>query len=278
MHAGWNLLARRHRSEAAFMLRMLSVIVVVGFVPAAVSESLTRSLSSTAWICALGSGIFCGCYYFCLSRAYTSSDFTVVYPVARALPIVLIACADVLRGRELPLFGWVGLGLVVFGCLLTPLHSFRDFQLSRYFHGGSLWILLTALGTVGYTLLDKIASETVRQSPATAARYGYVFMCVSYVIFSGLLRRFKPIKPSQQAIGWGFPILGACLDFGCYWLVLWAYQLTGHASYIVAFRQFSIVIGVVLAFLFYREQGRAVRLTGTLILTGGLVVIAVWGR
>ena len=67
------------------------------------------------------------------------------------------------------------------------------------------------------------------------------------------------------------------MTFTAYWLILWTYQLTQRASYVVAFRQFSIVIGVVVAFLVYHEKGVAVRLTGTLLLTIGLVLIALWG-
>jgi uncharacterized membrane protein len=61
-------------------------------------------------------------------------------------------------------------------------------------------------------------------------------------------------------------------------LILWAYQLSPYASYIVAFRQFSIVIGAIMAFIIYKEQGVAVRLTGALFITAGLVLIAGWGR
>ena len=66
-------------------------------------------------------------------------------------------------------------------------------------------------------------------------------------------------------------------NFGAYWLVLWAYQLAQRAGYVVAFRQFSIVIGVALAFAVFREKGFAVRLTGALLITVGLVLIALRG-
>lgn len=277
MHAGWNLLARRGRCEAIFFSRLLLVIAAAGLVPAAVSELLARSLTPTAWACVLGSGACCGAYFFGLGRAYGSADFTVVYPVARALPVVLVALGDVLRGRVPTPAGWVGIALVVAGCLLAPLRSFRDFAPRRYFNRAGLWIALTALGTVGYTLLDKLAAETVTQGPATAARYGYVYYLVSFLAYSLLVRLFKPPQRSAGAVGWAEALLGAILNFGAYWLVLWAYQLVERAGYIVAFRQFSIVIGVILAFAIYKEPGRAVRLTGTFLILAGLILIGVWG-
>ena len=99
MHAGWNLLARHQRSEIAFFTRMLTTCIVIGFIPAVVTEVLTGSMTSTAWWCLLGSGFCCGFYFLGLGRAYGSSDFTIVYPVARALPVLLIGLGDMFRGR-----------------------------------------------------------------------------------------------------------------------------------------------------------------------------------
>jgi len=277
MHAGWNLLIRHGRREATFVSRVLLLVAAAGLIPAAVSELAARSLPPTAWACVAGAGTCCGIYYYCLVRAYGRSDFTVVYPVARALPVLLVAFADMLRGRCPTPAGWVGMSLVIGGCLLAPLHSLRGFALRRYLNRASLWILLTALGTVGYTLLDKFAAEVVHRGPATAARYGYVFFLVSWVVYEAL-RRLRPIQQAAgRPPGWGLPILAAGLNFGAYWLVPWAYQLARHASYILAFRQFSIGIGVVLAFAIYKERGLGVRLTGTFVLLAGLVLIALWG-
>ncbi|NOZ27095.1 MAG: EamA family transporter [Chloroflexi bacterium] len=281
LHAGWNLLARRQRAEALFFHRLLLAVVAIGLIPAAISEWHARSLPPAAWLYALGSGVFCGLYFLFLAKGYAASDFTVVYPVARALPVLLVGLGDVLRGRYPTAMGWSGMTLVALGCLLAPQRSFRDLSPRRYLNRASVWILLTALSTVGYTLLDKMASEVVRQGPGTAARYGYVFYLftyIFYVLFLHLARGPSAPPDAQPDIGWRLPLIGGLFNFSAYWLVLWAYQLSERASYIVAFRQFSIVIGVILAFILYQEEGRRVRITATLLITAGLVVIGVWGR
>jgi len=278
MHAGWNLLARRRREESVFMGRMLIVITLVGCVPATISEAITRSLTPLAWWCLLGSGVCCGIYYHGLAKAYGAADFTTVYPVTRATPVILLALVDVLRARNPTGAGFAGMGAVAVGCLLTPLSTFRDCSVRHYFNRASLWMLLAASGTAGYSLLDKIGAESVASGPATAARYGYFFYVVSGITLLLLTPRRRPVKQPASAVGWGGPAAGAALNFASYWLILWAYQLTERVSYIVAFRQFSIVIGVVLAFILFREKGIAVRLTGALLITAGLVVIGAWGR
>ena len=277
MHAGWNLLARYQRSEATFFSRMLTVVVLVGFVPGILSEALTHSLNPTAWICVLGSGCFCGLYFLCLARAYASSDFTTVYPVARAMPVFLVGMGDVARGIYPTAIGWMGMLLVITGCFLAPLTSFRDFRARSYLNRTSVYMVLTAVGTVGYTLLDKIASEVVFQGPATAARYGYIYFLISFAAYRILFRIFRLEGQESHVVGWRFPFFAAFLTFGAYWLILWAYQLSRHASYIVAFRQFSIVIGVILGFAIYKEQGLVVRVAGTSMVTLGLVLVGLWG-
>jgi drug/metabolite transporter (DMT)-like permease len=274
MHAGWNLLARGQPSPPRFFLRMLGFTALVGFLPAAVSEAAAASLPPKAWACVLGSGLCCGVYYLFLGRAYQSLDFTVAYPVTRALPVLLVGLGDLLRGREVTPLGWLALLLVALGCSLVPLRSLRDLALRSYLHRTTAWMLLAAAGTAGYTLLDKVASEVVRQGPASAARYGYFFCLTSWAAYALFLRLFGPGKPDPGPARWRIPALGAILQFGAYWLVLWAYQLTPQASYILAFRQFSIVLGVAAGLYLYREKPLPVRLLGTSLLTCGLLLIA----
>jgi drug/metabolite transporter (DMT)-like permease len=278
MHASWNLLARFEHSERDFYLKMLLVIIVLGFIPALVSEYLTHSMTTVAWFCVVGSGICAGIYLYFLARAYESSDFSIVYPVARALPVVFVAFGDVLRGRYLTTAGWVGVFLVAAGVIFVPLQSFRSISWKSYLNWTSLWMFLAAMGTVGYTMLDKTAAETVQQSPATAARYGYFYFAVSIVPYLLLLKIYKGKEEILEPTSWKLAAPAAILSFAAYWLILYAYQLVPYAGYIVAFRQISIIIGAALAFVIFKERGVGVRLTGAFLIAVGLILIAGWGR
>jgi drug/metabolite transporter (DMT)-like permease len=278
MHAGWNILARYHKSEIDIYRKMLMVVILIGLIPFTLSELKVHSLTETAWLCVIGSGVCAGFYLFFLGRAFASSDFTIVYPIARALPVIFIAFLDILRGRHLTTWGWMGITLVTLGCTIVPLRSLKEIRIQHYIHPTSLWMLLAAMGTVGYTLLDKIAAEVIYQGAGSAARYGYAYFSISYLPLALLSHRFHTSNRSSTPKDWLLAIPAAGLSFTAYWLILWAYQLSPYASYIVAFRQFSIVIGDVLAFLLYKERGIFIRLTGAFFITAGLILIAVLGK
>ena len=76
---------------------------------------------------------------------------------------------------------------------------------------------------------------------------------------------------------WLLAAIGAALGFGAYWLILWVFQMYPYTSYIVAFRQFSIVIGAILGFILFREKGIYVRISGAVLITSGLILIVLWG-
>ncbi len=276
MHAGWNILVRRHRNERIFIRRLLGSVAIAGFVPFAVSLFFTDPIPFKAVLCVVGSGVFCGSYFYFLARSYESSDFTIAYPIARAMPVLLIAVGDVLRGRYLGLPAVGGLLLVSAGCFLVPIYDLRAIKLNHYFNKGTFFMLLTAIGTVGYSLLDKVGSEIIASGPVAALQYTYLFYLFTFVVYS----RFPVgIKTHDNSIDKAFfpAIFAGLMSFGTYVLIVSAYQLTDHASLVVAFRQFSILIGVVGGLWLFRERGMVTRIIGALMLTMGLVIIGVFG-
>jgi hypothetical protein len=278
LHASWNLLARRQRQELLFFRRKLILAVGLALAVLALGTAFGHVLPGKALLCATGSGLFAGLYFFSLAQAYGASDFTVVYPVARALPLLIVAGIDMLRGRCPSGVGWIALLMVTAGCVLAPQQSYRGFHLRHYAGRAAQWILATAAATVGFTMLDKIAAEMVQRGLLSAAMQCsvfHIFACVSYLSVQHGSGGAGLKEPDR--VGWKSPALAAVLGPMTYTLVLWAFQLAPKTAYLVAFRQFSIVIGVAAAFGFYRETGWAVRVPATLSIVAGLVLLAFWG-
>ena len=277
-HAGWNLFTRRERSEHTFLLRAIFMVAVLGFVPGIVAYRFITPWPSRVWFCAMLTGVFAGVYFFALARAYSSGDFTVVYPVARSLPVLMVGVGDMVR-RQMPTpIGWLGMTLVAMACLFVPLHSLKEIRAKLYFNKTVGWALLTAVATTGYSLTDKFAIEAVSRGPLSAAVYGYAFYSFATIVFFFLVTIFGRKGEDRASVGWLKPALAGSLTFGSYGLILWAYQYVGQAGYVVAFRQFSILIGVVIAILWFREKGALIRITAACLMVLGLVLIGVYGK
>jgi len=277
LHAGWNLLVGAQRTSYT-MLRVVVTIAVVGIGPALIAEWWGPALPRQIWGYVILTGISLAVYYLGLAKGYQSGHFTVVYPVARALPILLVAVYDLFRGDAPSTLAWLGMGLVSVGCMVMPQKSLKNFNLSDYRDPAMFWVVVAAAGTVGYTVVDHAAADLLPSGPAAAARYG-IFEFVSAAIFYWLILKILR-EPTGQFDGlrsWQVPALGAAGLFGAYWLVLWSYQLSAQASYVVALRQFSIVVGVIIGALIFKESAPVLRITAAFGIAAGIALIALAG-
>jgi len=64
------------------------------------------------------------------------------------------------------------------------------------------------------------------------------------------------------------------LIYATYGLVLWAYQLSWQTSYVVALRQFSIVLGVAVGAVVFDEEAQRTRLSGAVVIVVGIAALA----
>jgi len=276
-HAAWNVLAKG-LEEQEQGLGALVYVTGLWALPVAIAGQLCAvALPPLALVLCGLSGLCCAVYFFSLGRAYARADFTVVYPIARSLPVLLVGLGDVLRGVRPSGAGWAGMLLVVVGCVLAPQRGLRCLSLRAYCGNALVWVALTALGTVGYSLLDKMAAELVPPGPAAALLYCCFFYAFTALGYAILVRSARPLRGAAEGHGLGRPALMGVLSFSGYFLVLWAYQLVPQASYVVAFRQSSLVIGVLLAFALYRGERLPIRLAAVLIITAGLVLVSLYG-
>ena len=274
LHAGWNAVVRSQRDTDSF-LRISLIIGAVGLLPAFAGEIIGPAILPIAGPWIILTSIFLAIYYVGLSRGYRLGDFTMVYPLVRALPLLLIAVADWMRGTPPSPQGWLGLVLVAAGCLIIPLENVRQFSIARYWNRTTLWIVIAALGTVVYTTVDSIAAQAMPQGPIVAMRYHVFEDALTFVTYGLALKlQNQPVRFEPGWRGWQRASLAALMLFIGYSLVLLTLQLTPHASYVMALRQFSIVIGVIVGALVFREAAARLRLVAAFIIVLGLLCIA----
>lgn len=286
-HAAWNLLGKATSSTPAFFclacfavaLLMSPLLVWIKYF----ESSLAISLSSYFWLLLCISGAFQMIYMVSLAYAYQHADVAVVYPIARALPVLTVAALSSMMGLQLPTLAWLGMLLVTLGCLLVPLGAIKHLHWRQYANIGCCWAVIAAIGTAGYSVVDKQALNLLTQAysghlpaPLIALYYlGLQFVASAIWLAAGLI--WQPYR-REMAAAWAFnkqAALAGIMMGITYGLVLYAMTMTENISYIVALRQTSIPIGVCLAIFILREKVYISRLLGTALIFIGLICTSV---
>jgi drug/metabolite transporter (DMT)-like permease len=275
VHALWNLLAHSQKVNGTLLLRFHLLTGLVGLVPALIPEFQGEPFPASIWVLVILTGLFQSFYFLGLMMGYRHGNFSIVYPVARALPILFLAFFDIGRGRSPSILGWLGIIFIILGCILAPIKSLRTIKLSDYWNRSTIWILVIMLATVAYTTTDKLAAEVLTPGPATSARYA-LFQAIFTVPFLWIVLKLigEPLPAPKGIAAWKWPALFAIFVFTSYWLMLWAFQLDPYISYLSALRQFSLVIGVILAAVFLREDVPKMRIFASLIIVLGMICIS----
>jgi drug/metabolite transporter (DMT)-like permease len=275
LHAGWNLIAHSQRTNSTLFLQISLIIGLGGLIPVIFAEIYSTPFPAKVWILLVLTGIFQTFYYLGLTMGYRNGDFSFVYPVARALPVLLLAFWDLGRGHVPSPIGWLGIMLIIFGCILSPLKSTREIAKIAYWNRATPWIICTVIATLGYTTIDKLAAEALPIGAETAARYG-VWQALFTIppLWIALKLMGEPIPKIGSTTPWKSAVLSALFIFSSYWLMLWAYQLSPFTSYLFGLRQLSIVIGVVMAIAIFQEPAPKLRISAALIITVGIICLS----
>jgi len=272
-HAGWNLIAKRHLKDTTFFWWVLAVVAVIG-APGFIVISRTTVLPAKAWGCLAVSGAFMAVYFYCLGRAYADGDLTLVYPIARSAPLFVALWGFLFLRESLGVVGLAGILAATFGAFLLPIERDRRFSLSGHLKTFTrptlLWAIATALATSGYSLVDKIG-----MSVATGLDEVYLYVYAEYAVGFVFLCLVHPGAWRQLRRSWRVQVIPATAvalgTLASYFLVLLALR-SSKVSYVVAFRQLSVLLGTLFALVILRERGLW-RVIGAAVITAGLVAL-----
>lgn len=274
MHAGWNLLVRDQRGVNMFIsITIVSAVLLLPLMLAA--EFLASPVLLAVPLNLLAGGAFLSIYYFGMTRSYHSGDFTVAYPLARALPVLMVACAEAVLGDAPTVLGWIGILLIAVGSMVVPLQSLRELTIGHYWNKTTLWILMAATGIAGYTVVDSAGLRQLPNGLSFAVRYAVLEALIGGALYFLLLRaaREKIILPARLG-DWKLPTVATFFVYGSYSLILWAFQSDDRASYVIGLRQISIVLGVVAGAYLFRERGARLRIPAAMVITLGVVLLS----
>jgi len=270
MHAMWNFLLKSSDEKYVAMgwqvimsgLFSLVLIVFSGLPP--------RSM----WPFAVTSMLLEAIYFILLCIAYTNSDFSLVYPIARgAAPALLVLWSFLFLHEELTIGGYVGLAMITGGIVLIGVTTLLRNRGEKPHLKGILTALSVATIISIYTFVD---GHAVKNGPALP--YGLsMFVMVPFVVTPYLTHQygveaFKRVWNKQRR----YVLLGGVLGLVAYMLALFAYTIA-PLSYSGAIREVSAVIGAFLGWRFLNEQMGGIRVVGAMIVFAGVMVIAIFG-
>jgi drug/metabolite transporter (DMT)-like permease len=286
-HATWNLLSKRSSKTPGFFW-IANAAVVVAAAPVFLwlgGVDVILNAPADLWLCLAATGACQAAYFVFLAAAYRHGDISFVYPLARTFPIFVVVVAGMWFGQWPTLLAYVGISLVVGGCFVLPLKRLRigpdGFTLHSYLNRASIWALLTALASSGYTIADYKGMEIMTAAFAGASDqklallYGYLEwvatmpLLLLVVMFLGGFAGLKRVWSAERNTS----LLVGALVFVTYMLILWAYTQSEKVAYVAGFRQLSIVLGVIAGVLFLKEPGGRARIVASVVIVVGLILI-----
>ena len=284
-HAGWNLLGKRQHPTTAFFL-LANTLGCLYMVPVlALYGRALGAFPARTWTLLALTGLCDAIYYAALAGAYRAGELSIAYPLVRSLPVVIVALATRVLGQGSPLSGQalLGIALIVAGSLLLPTKRLAELSLRSYWQLSSLLVLLAALGTTGYSLLDDAALRALRQAPGMPV--GPVEVTILYALLRGLSSSVWLLlfvlaggrgRAELRSI-WQDGLPRAALTglgiYLAYTLVLIAMSQVTNVSYVVAFRQLSVPLGAILGVFVLKEPRHLPKALGVAVMFLGLVLV-----
>ncbi len=192
-----------------------------------------------------------------LLRAYELGGFGIVYPVVRAVAVVLVVplVAMVAGGWPGPM-ALLGILVIAFSLAVLAFDAARDKSLPMK---ALAWILAAGLGTAAYILCD---AQGVRASGSPWA-YGFVVSITNAVAMCWRQRQAGP--PWRQMRGqWRGAVPTAMASVASYLLILWVWSHAPIAP-AAALRDTSSVFALLIAVVWLKEPFTRLRIVAILL-------------
>jgi drug/metabolite transporter (DMT)-like permease len=288
-HATWNAIAHGIKDQTlAFAL--IGVGGIAASIPLVIVAALPRS---AAWPYLLASVAIHVFYNLLLMQCYRLGEFSQVYPLARGispLVVTILAAAFVHEHLALPQIGGVaiisaGLAFLVFAGRRTraegsargvreggaPPGARTVVVPGKQSRGAFLAAVGTGLTIAAYTTVDGVG---VRLSASPVGYIGWLMVLESLCVplFAAVRRRDVLLKQPRRILLSG--LAAGALSVLAYGLVLWA-QTRGALAPIAALRETSVIFGAIIGTLVFREPFGRARITATVLVAAGIVLLNV---
>jgi drug/metabolite transporter (DMT)-like permease len=263
-HALWNFAAKKVSGNLSVLWLGLCLASVLSW-PLAIYFYQGAALTPVGIACMLATGVIHAFYFGLIGQAYQRGDISLVYPVARGTGVAGTAVLASLWLREsLTPIGMAGIVVICLGTALLGSGQRRH----RDGFAAYLYALSVGLTIALYSVVDKLGVGTVHpvvyiSSMSTLA----ALFLLPYMTWRRRIECCHALSRFKSYIG----VIGVG-SIGTYLMILFAYRL-GPASYIVAVREFSVVLGALLGVILLREQITFRKIGGMTAIVAGIILV-----
>ncbi len=276
MHALRNFFTKKAYDKQAFVwwyevFGLLFFTPVFAFV--LFGEGFELSIS---FYLVLISGFIHFLYWFFLAKSLENGELSLVYPIMRSSPALVLVFSITVLGEDVSLLGGFGILLVAFGVYTINMEKISVLELYRPIKAvrgdkATQFALMTLISVAAYSVIDKIAVEQMN-----AVIFAYLYPWFSLLLYTFYIHRVKHKGELRKEWAVDKKIILVCgfLSIFGYFLILIAFTME-RVSYIVGLRQLSIVFAVFLGGQVLKEKNRIIRFTAGLIIFLGAYLIAI---
>lgn len=271
IHAAWNALAKRAHHPIAFLWSSVALATLV-LAPLGLRYLPAEGIPASAVPFVIATTLIHAVYFYALARGYASGgDLSLVYPIARGLGVALVpVIALLLLDERLSLLGALGVALVVAGIAAISLVTAGEGRVrgnDRRLATGTGWAILTGLTIAAYSLVDKVGVSHLHPLPYLGLLGVGMTLLLAPVVW-----RARVAFVHEWRVNWRAILVASTLNLTSYLLVLFAFRLA-KAGYVVAARESSIVLSVLIGWLWLGEGGLGRRLIGAAVVLAGVVCV-----
>lgn len=276
MHALRNFLTKKALDKQAFVW-WYEIFGLLFFTPvflAVVFRQAADLSISVPYILLSGFAHFI--YWLFLTKALDKGDLSLVYPIMRSSPALVLLISIVLLKESVSATGAVGILLVAIGVYTISMEKIAFSDFARPFRllftdPAVQFAFFTLFSVAGYSLVDKVAVGLMHP-----VIFAYIYPWISMSLFTVYVCRTKRkgvLKQEWSVHRRSILLCGILSIFG-YFFILLAFTLE-RLSYVVGLRQLSIVFAVILGGQLLREKNKWNRLVSSVIIFSGAYLIAI---
>ncbi len=217
-----------------------------------------------------------GAYTFVRSVLYEKADLSFAYPITQSAPLITTLWYLITKTETLNIYGISGIILITLGTYIIKSSEKSKkgfFAIFRKENRNILLAFTTTILVAAYSITDDVIVETI--DPLLLSYYLCIPILIVLTPYLIAKKELNFLKKEWKINKKSIIFTGLISPIG-YLLVLFAFNLA-EVSYITALRQSSVLLGVLMGYKILKEGYMLKRISGSILIIIGAIVISVFG-